>query len=347
MAVDISTDNTVDISIIVPMFDSEKTIKQCITSLLDSKFDGNREIIVVDDGSTDRSEDLIRNFPIRIIFQENKGAATAKNLGAKHAKGIYLVFVDSDVVFFQDTLKKIFSIIQQEKYHYVGTRYSEYPANNAFIHKYKALHDYYFSYHMFYNKTDKITLDDDPIPTNGGVEAFKKKTFLELGGYDESIQGAGVEREELFTRLKQKYRYVLNSGVVTQHYFPDFRQLTRNFFQRTQGTLQLINEQDYFSRTYKKLRNIVIFTPITSLSFFFSTIFTILFYSFVSLYLFIVPAIFCACYVTINRGFFVMAYQKQGFIFMIYTIIIHFFFSNIIALSGFIIAIKRKKTGKT
>ncbi|HME54240.1 MAG TPA: glycosyltransferase family 2 protein [Candidatus Lokiarchaeia archaeon] len=346
MVVEINDNSNVDFSIIIPVFNSEKTIKQCLEAILDSKFNGNREIIVIDDGSTDDSIDLIKDLPIKIIYQENKGSAAAKNLGAKNAQGNFLVFVDSDVLIMPDTLTRIFDIIKNEKYHYIATRYSEYPANNAFIHKYKALHDYYFFYHMFYSIAKNDDIEYAPVPLNGGVEVYKKQTFLELHGYDESIKGAGVEREELFTRLKQKYYYVWNSEIVTQHYFPDFCQLTRNFFKRTQGTFQLIKDKDYFPENFKKLSTMVIIAPIGLLSFLLSAVFTVLLFQLVNYYLFIIPAIMFACYIIINRGFFGMAYRKQGLSFMIYTLIIHGFFSNIIALSGFLSALKRNKPGK-
>nr|MDO8110875.1 glycosyltransferase family 2 protein [Candidatus Sigynarchaeota archaeon] len=346
MALHADNDSSVDISIIVPMHNSAKTIKECLKSILDSEFEGKREIIVVDDGSKDNSIELIKDLPVKIISQENRGAASAKNQGAKYASGEFIVFVDSDVIFSQDTLKKIHDIIKNEQYHYVATRYSEYPANSAYIHKYKALHDYYFFYHMFYSKSNSDDLEYAPIPLNGGVEAFKKKTFLEFGGYDETIKGAGVEREELFTRLRQKYHYVWNSGVILKHYFPDFRPLTRNYFYRAQGTLQLIKQRNYFPENFNKLKNRMIIAPITVISFFFSTLITIFFYSLVGYFLFTIPAIFCIYYVVINRGFFSMAFQKHGFFFMMYTLIIHGFFSNVAALSGFLTMIKGNKPGK-
>jgi glycosyltransferase involved in cell wall biosynthesis len=347
MGIEISPDSDVDISIIIPVYNSEKTIKQCLEAILDSKYDGHREIIVVDDGSTDDSVKKIADLSIKIIHQENMGSAAAKNLGARNARGNYLVFVDSDVLIMQDTLALIYNTIADGKYHYIGTRYSEYPVNNGFVHKYKALHDHYFFYYMFYSMAKNTGDDKATIPLNGGVEAYKRETFLELGGYDESIKGAGVEREELLTRLKQKYPFIWNSEIITRHYFPNFIQLTKNFFQRTQGTLHLIKHKEYFPGSFKKLSRMVIIAPICLLALFFCVGLTLIFYQIFHFYLLIIPVFLFICYLFINRGFWEMAYQKQGFIFMIYTLIIHSFFSNIIALSGFLTAIKRSKPGLT
>jgi len=91
-----------DISIIIPVFNSMKTIKECLLAILNSKSEVTFEIIVVDDGSTDGSMGMIRDLPVKRIYQEHSGAAAARNLGSKKASSGLLLFVDSDVCFFED-----------------------------------------------------------------------------------------------------------------------------------------------------------------------------------------------------------------------------------------------------
>jgi len=88
------------ISVIVPVFNREKFIGRCLRSLLSQTFGVNNfEIILVDDGSTDSTENIYKTFSndIKIIkFKKNYGLPTALNKGIKNAKGRFIVRVDSD-----------------------------------------------------------------------------------------------------------------------------------------------------------------------------------------------------------------------------------------------------------
>ena len=83
-------------SVIIPVYNSEKTIERCLKSLLDQNR-ADVQIIAVDDGSKDRSGEIIRSFPgVEYVYQENGGVSRARNHGLELAKGTYVTFVDSD-----------------------------------------------------------------------------------------------------------------------------------------------------------------------------------------------------------------------------------------------------------
>lgn len=101
----------IDISIIIPVYNCEKYLHDCIVSIL-----GQRsvaiELIFVNDGSTDRSEHIIREHAdkhpnIHLISQPNKGAAAARNRGIELARGRYTLFVDADDSIVDDSLAGI------------------------------------------------------------------------------------------------------------------------------------------------------------------------------------------------------------------------------------------------
>ena len=101
------------LSIIVPVYNVEKYLERCIDSLLHQDIDKSEcEIILVNDGSTDRSGEIARNFAskydiICLIEQENKGLSGARNSGLDVAKGKYIMFVDSDDYIKEDVLNSI------------------------------------------------------------------------------------------------------------------------------------------------------------------------------------------------------------------------------------------------
>lgn len=87
------------VSVIIPVYNAEKTILRCVKSILSQVY-SNFEIIIVDDGSTDNTWTLISQFnsysKVRIIRQENRGVSVARNVGINLAQGEYLAFIDAD-----------------------------------------------------------------------------------------------------------------------------------------------------------------------------------------------------------------------------------------------------------
>lgn len=91
------------VSVIIPIYNQEKYLRECLDSICNQSL-RNIEIICVNDGSTDKSSEILENYVkqdsrIRILSQKNQGAGAARNLGMKVAKGEYLSFLDSDDIF--------------------------------------------------------------------------------------------------------------------------------------------------------------------------------------------------------------------------------------------------------
>lgn len=96
------------ISVIVPVFNTEKYLSECLESVL-AQTDMNFELIVVNDGSTDSSVDIVESFikkddRVKLFSQKNKGLSSARNLGIKEALGEYIYFLDSDDYIHKETL---------------------------------------------------------------------------------------------------------------------------------------------------------------------------------------------------------------------------------------------------
>lgn len=95
-------DKSIDLSIVVPVYNYEKEVQRCIESLLDQKTSYKYEIIIVDDGSNQATKEILLKYKsyssVRLIFQENGGISSARNTGINTAVGQYLMFVDCDDV---------------------------------------------------------------------------------------------------------------------------------------------------------------------------------------------------------------------------------------------------------
>ena len=106
-------------SFIVPVYNTSNYLKKCISSLINQTYK-NFEIIIVNDGSTDDSLDIINDYKesnknIKIINQKNGGLSNARNNGAKRASGEYIIFVDSDDYVEKNLLENIDNRLNNEE----------------------------------------------------------------------------------------------------------------------------------------------------------------------------------------------------------------------------------------
>ena len=103
------------VSIVIPVYNAENFIKDCLDSILSQTYK-DFEVILINDGSTDSSEKIIEEYikkddRICLINQENQGAPKARNLGIKKSKGKYIMFFDADDILKQNSLEILVSSI--------------------------------------------------------------------------------------------------------------------------------------------------------------------------------------------------------------------------------------------
>lgn len=110
-------ENKIKFSVIIPVYNAEKYLKKCLKSVLNQTYD-NYEIIAVNDGSTDKSGEILQQFSkkhsvIKYIFQENKGEFCARKTGIMAATGDYITFIDPDDWYSPDLLNVVCCEIQK------------------------------------------------------------------------------------------------------------------------------------------------------------------------------------------------------------------------------------------
>ena len=102
------------LSIIVPVYNVEKTLKRCVDSILRQRLD-NYELLLIDDGSPDNSgamaDEMADNDRIKVYHKANGGLSDARNYGLERATGDYVTFVDSDDEIAQNTFPKLVKIL--------------------------------------------------------------------------------------------------------------------------------------------------------------------------------------------------------------------------------------------
>lgn len=111
--------NDIKVSVIIPIFNAEMYLTQCLDSVIGQSLK-EIEIICVDDGSTDKTGIILQKYSqidsrITVFHQENKYAGCARNLGLEHSSGKYVIFWDADDFFDSDALKKLYEKCEEDQ----------------------------------------------------------------------------------------------------------------------------------------------------------------------------------------------------------------------------------------
>lgn len=164
-----------EVSVVIPTYNEEENISRCINSLLVQSY-RDFEIIIVDDGSTDKTREIVlgyskENKKVKLVIGPHKGPGFSRNAGAKKAKGKILVFVDADMEFDQNYLKELIKPIKNKEA--IGTEDGKQIAINTENIWSKCWGSY---------TTEYLNKEEGQI-----FRAILKKEFDRMGGFDPSL----------------------------------------------------------------------------------------------------------------------------------------------------------------
>lgn len=202
------------VSVIIPTYNRETTLKRAILSVIHQTYT-DWELIIVDDGSTDGTEALVRSFiseKIHYIKSEvNQGVCKTRNIGIKHAKGEYIALLDSDDEWVADKLEKQLAQMQQKGTKVVYCRFSR----------------------MYENDNEKISIIP-PIERKENLEGdlfyelllgnfigaptivIAKDVLEEVGGFNEELMN--LEDYELILRIAKEFYIAFTDEVLVHTY---------------------------------------------------------------------------------------------------------------------------------
>jgi lipopolysaccharide/colanic/teichoic acid biosynthesis glycosyltransferase/glycosyltransferase involved in cell wall biosynthesis len=196
------------ISVIIPAYNSEKTLPACLAAMGHQTLPPD-EVIVVDDGSQDSTVELARRAGAKVVSQVHSGPAAARNLGARSAKGDLILFTDSDCEPDPDWVRLLSQPFADENV--VGvkgtylTRQKEWAARLV-QQEYEAKYE---------RMSHQASIDF--IDTYSA--AYRRDIFMKNGGFDEAFPVPSVEDQEFSFRLSRKgYRLVFAREASVYHY---------------------------------------------------------------------------------------------------------------------------------
>lgn len=146
----------IKLSVIIPVYNVEEYLTQCIESVLNQIYLCKLEIILVDDGSTDKSTDICdyyaaKDYRIKVIHKINEGTSVARNVGIDAATGDYIVFLDADDFWIENTIQDFIKVAEETqadiiignavKYLNAEGKFSLYPNNLKYNPLYKSTYD--------------------------------------------------------------------------------------------------------------------------------------------------------------------------------------------------------------
>jgi glycosyltransferase involved in cell wall biosynthesis len=202
--------NPATLSVIVPVYNSTEDLKECLAALARSE-GAFFEVLVVDDGSTEPVEPLVKRHGFRYMRIEGPGGpARARNRGAALVEGRHIVFIDADVCVHKDTLARFAEVFASDPdlAAVIGT-YDDSPAKPSFLSQYKNI------FHHYVHQTS-----EGEITTFWtGCGAMRRDLFLAFGGFDEvRYRRPAIEDIELGTWMSAAgHRIILDKSIRAKH----------------------------------------------------------------------------------------------------------------------------------
>lgn len=197
------------VSIIIPAYNAERTIEECLSAVTKLEWSGNLEVIVVDDGSTDRTAVIVSAFPkVQLISVPNGGVSRARNIGIQAARSDIVICIDADAILEKDWLNKIISSFNEPNVAAVAGY--ALTGNRSLVGKL-----------MGYDV--ELRLDRVPTYTDHLYSmntAYRRQVLLEIGMFDKNLKVA--EDVDLSRRLTAiGYRLVQRKDAICTHYWRD------------------------------------------------------------------------------------------------------------------------------
>lgn len=219
--------NNIKVSVLIPVFNTEKYLRRCLDSVINQTLK-DIEIIIINDGSTDSSEEIIREYinrDSRIIYskQKNSGLGATRNNGLKLAKGEYIAFLDSDDWVELNCYEIMYSTAQKDNSDLVVSDYyiDSLNSSNIYTHNFKDKNDYLrkvirreiagFSWNKLYKRM-MILENNLRFPERGELENVEDQFF--------SIRCAFFSNRIIQTK-KPLVHYIIREGSIVNIYQKD------------------------------------------------------------------------------------------------------------------------------
>ncbi len=206
------TENLPFVSVVVPLYNNEATIRECLQSLLKQDYAKQRyEVIVVDNNSKDRSTEIINEFPVKYAEERKvRSSYAARNKGINHAKGNIIAFIDADCIADDEWLRKgVEAILGGGDIGCVAGKVSAYRPL-TYVERYLYRKD------IFAQKKEGSPEFPFPYAKTGNV-FYKKEVFAKIGLFEERWISAGDADLSWRMQLETDFKIKFSDEAVVFH----------------------------------------------------------------------------------------------------------------------------------
>ena len=237
------------LSILVPAHNEEKYIAETIDAIIKARYKGGKEIIIIDDGSTDKTTEIIKKFSKKGVkyFRTNHiGKSNALNKAVEIAKNEIVVVIDADSVIEKNSLQKLVKPFADEKVAAVSGIIKVRNRKQNFLAVFQNVE--YLHSSLFRSLCGRINSN---IFTPGPLSAFRKELLKEVGGFNAKTYMEDVDISLKF--VKRGYKVEVCEEAFTSTNVPtSFRSWVRQRVRWTKGGISIIknNLDFYFNRKY-------------------------------------------------------------------------------------------------
>lgn len=205
-----STTATPRISIVMPVYNSERLLGECLAAVNASTF-RDYEVIVVDDSSTDRSREIAAAHGARVVPSGGRlGPGRARNKGVEHVRGDIVFFIDSDVVIRPDTLGRLVAAFDRDP-GVAGLMAVQSPTM-----RFRNLCSVYKNLWMYYTYVRRAGQDVPLFYTTAA--AIRRNAFVESGGFDVNYVDPNIEDTDYGQKLaSQGFRIQILPDLEVEH----------------------------------------------------------------------------------------------------------------------------------
>jgi O-antigen biosynthesis protein len=211
------------LSVIIPAYNAERTLDECLKSVINAA-PSEKEIILIDDASTDRTREIASTYPIKLLCQnKNMGQAAAKNLGINQASSEIIAFIDSDCVVNPDYFLRLLLALEPAKNDLGGVGGILYPADKNLVSE---------SFNIrFFGCSPLAEAENREIDTiSGAASIYPKKVLTQVGGFDAEL-GGGEDLDLNIRIRKNGYKLLLVPSAKACHMHPaEMKPLLKKWF---------------------------------------------------------------------------------------------------------------------
>lgn len=294
------------LTIIIPVYNAERTLADCLNAIGRSSC-RDFEVIVVDDCSSDSSREIARTFPCTVVsLKKNMGAAIARNIGASQAKSGLFFFVDQDILIQPSTIAQILEILRSDSgVKAMGGIISKRSLKRRFGRDLRALQYYYFVYRWQPQEVRRCT---SCFPSECGV--IYKDVFREAGGFNETYK-TGIEDYEFGKRIRARHAIWLYRQIEVYHYTKGIGERCRKLFERSFPYVKYMLACRTFETNDPAINRKEI---ISTCSVFLAAVTFAL--SFFDIRFLTASALGWAVFLAVNLDFFIFLYKEKGLLFL-------------------------------